>query len=118
MLTISLEDIRFQGAHGIYPEEKVLPGTFLVDAAVTIADPGDVTELDQTVDYEKVYDILREVMGSPAAMLETLASRAVSLIGGAFPGVRSVRVRIRKLSPPLPGEVGCSAVSLRREFPG
>jgi len=118
MLKISLEDIRFQGAHGVYPEEQVLGNVFAVDAAVMIPDPGTVTALSQTVDYEKVYEILREVMGSPGAMLETLADRSVERIREAFPRARKIEVCIAKLNPPLGGEVGRSVVSLSREYPG
>lgn len=117
MLTISLENIRFEGAHGVYPEERILGGVFLVDVAVTIPDPGEVTALSETVDYEKVYEILCAVMGNPQAMLETLADQSVTRIRESFPRTTHIEVRIAKLNPPLSGEIGRSVVTLSRDFP-
>jgi dihydroneopterin aldolase len=117
MLTISLEAVKFQAAHGVYPEERVLENTFLVDASVRVADPGEVKDLSQTVDYEKMHGILRDVMATPHLMLETLADQAVKRIAEAFPRARHIRVRIAKLNPPLPGEVGRSVIELSRDFP-
>lgn len=117
MLTISLEDIRFESAHGVYPEERILGNTFLVDVGVAIPDPGEVTELSQTVDYEQVYGILKEVMESPRAMLETLADQSVNRIREAFPRAVHIEVRIAKLNPPISGEVGRSVVCLSRDYP-
>lgn len=117
MLTISLEDIRFESAHGVYPEERILGNTFLVDVRVTIPDPGEVTELAQTVDYEQVYGIVKEVMDTSRAMLETLADQSIKRIREAFPQAGHIEVRIAKLNPPLSGEVGRSVVRLSRDFP-
>jgi len=117
MLTISLEAVKFQAAHGVYPEERVLGNAFLVDASVRVADPGEITDLSQTVDYEKIYEILRDVMSTPQAMLETLADQAIQHIRKAFPRAVRIGIRIAKLNPPLPGEVGRSVIELSRDFP-
>lgn len=118
MLTISLEDMRFYGGHGMYPEEGVLGNTFVVDVSVGIPDNGTVADLSGTVDYEKVYGIVSEVMGNPASMLETLAGQCADRIRREFPSSCAIEIRIAKLNPPVGGEVGRSRVSLKRRFDG
>ncbi|TAM97210.1 MAG: dihydroneopterin aldolase [Chitinophagaceae bacterium] len=116
MLTISLEDMKFHSGHGIYPEEKVIGNDFIVDISVSIEDKVPVDHLSQTVDYEKVYDTLSEEMGKVTPMLETLAYSCISKIKEDFPQSKTIKIKISKLHPPMPGEVGKSTITLDKTF--
>jgi dihydroneopterin aldolase len=116
MLTITLEDMKFYAGHGNYPEEKILGNTFLVDTSVSIEQTTPVTRLSQTVDYEKLYEIVAGEMHTRANMLETLGERCVRHIKEAFPAARVIELKISKLHPPIGGEVARSTVTLRKTF--
>lgn len=118
MLTVSLEQMKFYARHGTFPEEAVVGAEFLVDVQISIEPLAPIARLDQTIDYQKVYGLVTEVMQKPVPLLETVAEHCISQIKSAFPEVVRIEVKIRKLTPPLGGEVGCSAVRLEKSFTG
>lgn len=118
MLKISLEKMHFRGAHGLYPEERLLGSEYEVDVWVAVDDPGGAVTLDRTVDYEKVYALVAGVMAHHEALLETLADQCAVKIRETFPGAREAQIRIAKLHPPLGGRIERSVVTLTRAFPG
>lgn len=118
MLTVSLEQMKFYAGHGTLPEEAILGGVFLVDVRISMEAQAPMLRLDQTVDYQKVYQLVKEIMETPVPLLETLAEHCIHRIKEAFPVVTRIEVKISKLAPPLGGEVGCSAVCLQQSFCG
>ncbi|GAA4318843.1 dihydroneopterin aldolase [Compostibacter hankyongensis] len=116
MLTVSLNGIRFHAFHGMYPGEERTGTDFIVDVAVSCPEPGDIRDLTQTVDYEVVYQLVEARMGRPVKLIEELAQDCVEAIHQRFDFARIIEISIRKMYPPLGGEVECSRVVLKREF--
>jgi dihydroneopterin aldolase len=116
MLTISLEEMKFHAAHGVYPEEKRAGNTFIVQVSVSIEETGLIDKLSQTADYEKIYEIIAEEMRKPAAMLETIAGHCAGRIKYVFPSIKIMEIKISKLHPPVGGEVGRSSVTLHKTY--
>lgn len=97
--SILLEGLRFFGYHGIYPEERTLGQRFLVDVAVELdlRDAGAHDELDETVNYQALYTVVRAVVeGEPMMLIEAVADRAARLILESFPAITAVEVTVRK----------------------
>lgn len=108
MARIALEKMRFFGLHGFYEAERRDGNTFEVDVVMevdSIAEAGGADELGETVDYEEVYNFVKEQMGGSVKLLETLVLAIGEGIVERFAGVAQVRVRVSKLAPPLEGEV-------------
>jgi dihydroneopterin aldolase len=116
MLTISLEEMRFHASHGVYPEESVVGNIFLVTVRVEIGEEPPPADLSDTIDYERLYAVVREQMEAPASLLETIAYRCVYHIRQAFPHALAVEISIGKLHPPMGGETARSVVTLRKTF--
>jgi dihydroneopterin aldolase len=116
MLSISLQEMRFHASHGIYTEEAVTGGMFMVNVSVEADDEPPPARLSDTIDYEKLYDIIRQEMSGQTDMLETLAYRCVYHIRKIFPQAKTVEIKISKLHPPMGGETGRSVVTLRKTF--
>lgn len=113
MIKVGLHEVKFFAYHGFYPEEQILGNHFLVDAEVEfksekIADD----ELANTVNYEKLYSILAEEMKQPRKLLETLVQQMIEQIRSEFPFLETIKVGIKKLNPPLPGEVKYSLIEI------
>lgn len=117
MFTINLEGIRFFTPHGIYPEERILGNEMTVDLRVSFPEQGPVTALSHTVDYERLYAIVRAEMEQGAPMLEQTLQACADRIKEAFPDIRALDMTLSKCHPPLPGEVARSAVRLQRSYP-
>jgi dihydroneopterin aldolase len=101
MAIIAIEEIHLTAHHGVYEVEKVSGNTFVVDiyldADVSKAIATDA--LDDTLDYQAVYDLVLEEMRIRANLLETLASRIGNRILHNFPLVKGAKIRISKLRP-------------------
>ncbi len=114
---IELRAMHFAGRHGVLPFEAVDAQPFEVDVVLELdlAPAGRADDLSRTVDYGAVFAAAREVVEGPhAALLETLAERIAAAVLAAHPPVAAAVVRVRKLRPPLPGELAWAGVEVRR----
>jgi 7,8-dihydroneopterin aldolase/epimerase/oxygenase len=112
MITISLRGAEFFAYHGFYPEEQLLGARFIVDIEVDFVPLDDikVDKLVNTVDYEKLHDIAGSEMKQTRKLIETVAQRIADKIKIQFPFVKTIRVSIKKLNPPLNGKVDYSSI--------
>lgn len=113
MGTITLKSIRFHAKHGVFAQEKVDGNEFEVDvtANVDITQAARTDDLNQTFDYGRAVQIVREVMhGESVDLLETLVHRIGASLMAAFPAVRELTVAVRKLNPPIDGQAAYSEV--------
>ncbi len=97
--------MEFYARHGYYEEERVIGNKYSVDVEMELDFTDAVKEdkLDGTVNYEKVYALVAEVMGIDAMLLEHLAGKIISQIKDKFHFVKEVRVRVSKYNPPVKG---------------
>lgn len=117
MITVSLNDLKFEAFHGIYEEEKILGGTYIVDCTIQIHEANEIVQhIDETVDYAHVYGIIRDRMAISTPLLETLCMETGLLIHDAFPEIKSIYIKIKKAHPPIEGFNGSSSVSWYKEY--
>ena len=99
---ITVEGIRVFAYHGHLPEEAKLGGHFVVNVWVTV-DTSEVEktdDLNHTVDYVKVIEIVQEQMSVRANMIEVPAKRIVDAIL-QLQKVQKVKVEVQKIKPPI-----------------
>ena len=116
MFTIHLTNLQFHSFHGIYEEEKILGNAYEVNVELTVDAGGEVTTLDQTVNYESAYAIIAKRMGVPTALLETVAQDLAQLLAAADKHTKAVRVNIQKKYPPIATFQGAVGVTYKKEF--
>lgn len=110
---VSLEGIRFFSYHGLYPEEQILGTEFILDIETELEVFGSgEDEISNTVNYERLFEIASEEMKIPRKLLETVAHGILEQIRHEFLAVKNIRVAIRKMYPPLGGEVRNSSIEL------
>ena len=107
--------MRFTAPHGFYPEEEVLGNDFLIDIYIDtdtrMAALRD--DLGATVNYETVYLMVQSEMKKSAQLIETLADRIVARIQEFYETISGIRLVIRKLHPPLSGEVAAAYIEVK-----
>lgn len=111
-----LEDVRFYGQHGLTKAEQAVGAWFSVDAelALDLTSAAVSDDLAAAVDYGAVARRLVEIGTSQRVnLIERLAGLMAEALLKEFPA-QEVRVRVRKLAPPLQGLVGTPAVELTR----
>nr|WP_262916145.1 dihydroneopterin aldolase [Pedobacter montanisoli] len=111
--TVALKDVKFYAFHGFYPEEQLTGNYFIVDAEVTFEPKGDTEDLERTVNYEVLNQILIEEMRNTQKLLETVVKNIIDKISSAYAFVDTITIGIRKINPPMPGQIGHSFVQLK-----
>jgi dihydroneopterin aldolase len=113
---IRLSGLSFYGYHGATAAEKETGRIFEVDCEleVDLAEAGRSDQLSDTIDYRQAYDVIKEaVEGRAFSLLEGLASHLATKILDRFPVYR-VTLRVRKMTPPIPGQIKFIEVELTR----
>ncbi len=102
---VSLEGMEFYARHGYYEEERVIGNKYSVDVTLELdfSEASSDDKLEGTVNYEKVYEIVQNVMSIDANLLEHLAGKMIKALKTNFPEVSSVQVKISKYNPPIKG---------------
>jgi dihydroneopterin aldolase len=110
--TVALKDVKCYGYHGFYAEEQLTGIYFLLDVTVTFVPGQEMENLDKTVNYEVLNSIILEEMKIPKKLLETVVKNILDQIILKYAFLKSAEVSIKKLNPPMPGQVGHSFVQL------
>ncbi len=116
MITIHLKNCSFYAYHGMYAEESVTGGTFMVDASVDFEPLKRISKLEETINYIEVYGIIKKHMQQPYPLLETLAMDIADAIYEADKKVKKINITIYKMNPPLVNFIGNLGISFSKEF--
>ena len=114
--TVRLVNAVFYAHHGVMEEEHRIGGRFEVDVAMTldIQRAAETDDLTQTVDYERVYALVSEVVtGSPSFLIERIGWRIAEAVAHAYPGLGGIEVSVRKPNPPVGGPCDRAEVVVR-----
>jgi dihydroneopterin aldolase len=110
--TVALKDVKCFALHGYYPEEQLIGNHFVVDLVTEFTPQGFDDELAQTVNYEDLNHIILEEMKHTQKLLETVLKNIISKVIELYPFVEMVNVSMKKLNPPMLGQIGHSFVKL------
>jgi len=112
--TIALEGITLRGNHGLYDFEKENGNTFTVNIKVKAGiNPEEVNKIKDTVDYEKLYEIVEEEMRTPSDLLEEVAVRIARKTLDLFTPIEWVKVVLVKNDPPLKGTTRAARIAIK-----
>lgn len=118
MGTIALEGLQFFAYHGFYAEERKIGTRYSVDISVEVDfyDAATSDELQKTVDYQEIFEIVKEEMGIPSYLLENIIYRIFEKIKSSFPQVKSATASISKHNPPIGGVCEKAKVTIQESF--
>jgi dihydroneopterin aldolase len=102
---IRLNGMEFFAYHGYHAEERTIGNRYRVDIELetNFGEAALSDDLSATINYEKVFGIVRDRMQVPARLLEHIAHEIVHHIRAAFPQVERVQAEVTKFNPPLGG---------------
>ena len=106
----------FHAFHGLYEEEQKNGNNFVVTVDIEVDTKGIISDLQQTVDYVEVFQLIQKRMLQATPLLETLAQEMSLGILQLDNKISAVSITIKKLSPPIEnfvGEVGVTFQSVR-----
>lgn len=113
---VVLEGLEFHAFHGVYPHERESGNWFEVDLSVEtdFALAAHHDDLTGAVNYESLFRIVRDEMGKPSRLLETVAENIALLVFNSFPTVQTLSLTVSKLNPPIGGKCRKATVVIDR----
>lgn len=114
MATIAINQMRFYAHHGCFEQERAIGTHFAVDLTFDTdtrrAECSD--NIDDTVSYLDVYQVVKKEMETPSNLLEHVARRICDAVLQHFPEVECVTAKVYKLNPPLGGQMDSVSVEV------
>jgi 7,8-dihydroneopterin aldolase/epimerase/oxygenase len=112
MMFIHLHNLNFYSFHGVHEEERILGADYELNISAGFGPSTDIIrELDETLDYTAVYDLVKQRMAVPTPLLETIAMEISAAIQSKYPSVDKIFISIKKLYPPINNFEGSVGVS-------
>ena len=107
MNTICLNNIEIYAYHGVFEVEQKVGQWYIVNLEIDVdfSEAAMNDDLNGTVDYSKLNDIIREEMAVKSKLIEHLANRMATKILDEFPDIESGTLSIAKQNPPVQGEM-------------
>ncbi len=113
---IRLQNMIFYGYHGVSAAEKETGRRYEVDCELflDLTVPGKSDKLADTVNYAAVYQAVEDIMNNKRySLIEAIAEDiAQQILTDAR--IEQVVVRVRKMIPPIPGNLDHIEVELKR----
>lgn len=112
MNIIKVHGVRTFSYHGCLPEETKIGGNYIVDVDLwcDFKDSAIYDDLTKTINYVNVNQVVEEEMAIASKLIETVAYRIVNQLKSNHSLLEKVRVEIKKINPPIDGDVNFVSV--------
>lgn len=109
---ILLENVEIYANHGVFAQETLVGNLFVINLKLNVNfEKASVSDdLDETLSYASVYDVVKREMMIPSKLLEHVAGRIVRALKREFPKIEKVELKISKRNPPVGGQVEFASV--------
>ncbi len=107
MNKIIVEGIKLYCYHGCLDEEAIIGANYIVDVTMEtdFTEAAKTDDLNKTIDYVTVYNIVKLEMAIRAKLIETVGQRIVDHLKKEFISLKKLEIKITKLNPPMNGNV-------------
>ena len=111
--TITLDRIRIHANHGVSDQERLVGNDYEVSISVIYPMERAMLddELDGTVNYASLAELVKAVMSVPSKLLENVVYRLYHEVVMQFPAVTGGSITVTKLTPPMRAELAGASVS-------
>lgn len=100
---IFINDIRLHACHGVLPQEQLTGNDYIVNIRLgyDVSKAIMTDNVEDTLNYAEVYDIVREEMDTPSKLIEHVAGRITNHLMKDFSQITSIVLNITKCNPPM-----------------
>ena len=114
---IFVEGIKIYAHHGCFKEETAIGTNFQVDVVLDtdLSKPAISDNINDAVNYQTVFTIIKEQMAIPSHLLEHVSKRIMDALFIEFPTVHKIKLKVSKLNVPLGGQIENVAVQIEHE---
>lgn len=112
--SIVLPNMQFYAHHGVMQQERLVGAQFNVSIEATICFEKAVysDQLDGTVSYADIYQVVREEMGIPSNLLEHVAGRIARRLFEEFSAIENLKIEVMKQNPPMGADILTAGVRI------
>ncbi len=113
---IQIENMEFYSFHGHFKEERIVGNKFLVDLTIEtdMTVPSKSDNLKDALNYQRVYEIIKQQMELKSHLLEHIAGRILDAVYADMDGITKATVKVSKMNPPMGGKIGSVSVVITR----
>lgn len=117
MVQVELKDLRMLTYHGLHEGESLAGNPCQVDLRVIFNEgEEEIHSISQTVDYEKLYQIIKQRMAGNTPLLEKLCEDIISRIKQEYPMVSEIFLSVYKLQAAIENLNGRVGVTIHKKF--
>lgn len=111
---IFLKDVRFHAYHGVLKQEQMVGNDYLVNLVVNydFTCAMETDELDETVSYADLFELVKEEMAIPSKLLEHVVGRIGKRIFSEYSSIRDIHLSITKINPPMGADCAGAGVEV------
>jgi dihydroneopterin aldolase len=112
-----MKNMKFFGYHGVYLQEQSEGQDFIIDVEMhlDLRKPGNTDNLEDTIDYSKVYDLIGQISkGNKFRLVERLADVISREILSRYKEISEITVCVKKPEAPINGEFDWVGVEIER----
>jgi dihydroneopterin aldolase len=109
---ILVQGINIYAFHGCLEEESKIGSDYIVDVELTtnFMHSTATDELEDTIDYVEINQIVEKEMLQRSKLIEHVAYRIIKTIKAKYESVIGLKVKVTKIAPPINGNVDKVAV--------
>lgn len=113
---IEIEGMHFYAFHGHFESEQKVGNEFVLNLKIeTDCSPASISDnLDDALNYQTAYEIVKEEMNITSHLLENVAKRILDSLYEKFSTIKKAEIKISKINPPMGGEIEKVSVTLIR----
>ena len=114
---IFVEGIKIYAFHGCFKEEADIGTNFQVDVVLDadLSKPAKTDDINDAVNYQAVFTIIKEQMAIRSNLLENVSNRISETLFKEFPEVSKIKLKVSKLNVPLGGHIDNVAIQIENE---
>jgi len=114
---IFVEGIKIYAYHGCFKEEADIGTNFQVDVMLDtdFTKPEQSDSIEDAVNYQAVFTVIKEQMAIRSNLLEHVAKRIMDALFEEFSAVEKIKLKVSKLNVPLGGHIDNVAVQIECE---
>jgi|YNPMSStandDraft_1061717.scaffolds.fasta_scaffold11009_3 dihydroneopterin aldolase len=107
MVFLELNGLEFYAYHGHFKEEQTVGSKYVVNLTVKVdaKKAFESDDLNDTVDYTKIYKVIAEEMAIPSKLIEHLLNKIIKRVFEQFESVIFMEIVIYKINPPVGGKM-------------
>lgn len=107
MSTICLNNIEVYAYHGVFEVEQKVGQWYTINLEIDVdfSEAALNDDLNGTIDYSQLNNLIREEMAIKSKLIEHVANRIANRILDAFPDIESGTLSVAKQNPPVQGEM-------------